>query len=79
MANLTQAWTTAEASLPREWTLMGVVRGPREVDPVIRSGNWVAWARGPGGERAEGSGSDPISALVDVAAKLRDLRGKASG
>ncbi len=28
---LTQDSTAAEATLPRDWRLMGVVRGPREV------------------------------------------------
>jgi hypothetical protein len=34
---LTRAWTSVEAALPRGWRMMGVVRGPREVDPVMRS------------------------------------------
>ena len=34
----------------------GGLRGPREVDPVIRSESWLAWAVGPNGERAEGTG-----------------------
>ena len=51
---MTQSWIAAEATLPPEWRLMGVVRGPREVDPQIRSESWVAWARGPKGERVEG-------------------------
>jgi hypothetical protein len=34
--NLAQAWTSAEAAKPPEWHMMGVVRGPRQVDPVIR-------------------------------------------
>ena len=46
-AGLTQSWIAAEATLPPEWRLMGVARGPREVDPQIRSESWVAWARGP--------------------------------
>ncbi len=33
---LTLDWAAAEATLPRDWRLMGVVRGPREVDPAIR-------------------------------------------
>ena len=59
---LTDAWTRAEASKPAGWRLMGVVRGPREVDPVIRSESWLAWAVGPNGERAEGTGSYPEQA-----------------
>ncbi len=42
---LTGSWIAAAATLPPDWSLMGVVRGPREVDPKIQSGSWVAWAR----------------------------------
>ena len=42
---LTQSWIAAQATLPPEWRLMGVVCGPREVDPKISSESWVAWAR----------------------------------
>ena len=45
-----------------EWDLMGVVRGPREADPRIQSELWVAWARGPDGERVEGRGESPEQA-----------------
>jgi hypothetical protein len=51
---LTGSWIAGEATLPPEWRLMGVVRGPREVDPKISSDSWVAWARGPKGERVDG-------------------------
>ena len=68
---LTQAWTKASAALPLKWRLMGVVLGPREADPVIRSETWVAWARGPLGERVEGQGTFPEQALRDLAEKLR--------
>ncbi len=33
---LTQDWIAAQATLPLEWRLIGVVRGPREVAPAIR-------------------------------------------
>jgi hypothetical protein len=51
---LTQSWIAAQATLPPEWRLMGVVCGPREVDPQIHSDSWVAWARAPNGERVDG-------------------------
>ena len=79
LANLTQAWTRAEAVKPDGWRLMGVVLGPREVDPVIRSESWLAWARGPAGERAEGIGPYPESALTDLANKLSLLRRDPNG
>ncbi len=68
---LTQDWTAAEATLPRDWRLMGVVRGPREVDPAIRSESWVAWARGPAGERVDGQGDTPDGALRDFVKRMR--------
>jgi hypothetical protein len=41
-AGLTGSWIAAMATLPPEWHVMGVVRGPREVDPKISSDSWVA-------------------------------------
>ena len=79
MPNLTQAWTRAEASKPHGWTLRGVVLGPREVDPVIRSETWVAWARGPNDERVEGEGASAVMALAELANKLAPLRGNRNG
>ena len=79
MPNLTQAWTRAEAHKQNGWTLRGVVLGPREADPVIRSETWVAWARGPNGERVEGEGESPAQALSDLANKLRPVQGDANG
>jgi hypothetical protein len=40
--DLTQSWIAAQATSPPDWRLMGVVRGPREVDPQIHSDSWVA-------------------------------------
>jgi hypothetical protein len=58
-ARLTYSWIAAMATLPPEWQLMGVVRGPREVDPKIQSASWVTWARGLDGEPVEGQGESP--------------------
>lgn len=68
---LTGDWIAAMATLPPEWRLMGVVRGPREVDPVIHSDSWVAWARGPDGERVEGQADSAEGALRDFTNKMR--------
>jgi hypothetical protein len=68
---LTQSWIAAMATLPPEWDLMGVVRGPREADPKISSASWVAWARGPDGERVEGRGESPEQALDDFTNTMR--------
>jgi hypothetical protein len=68
---LTWSWIAAMATLPPEWQLMGVVRGPREVDPKISSDAWLAWARGPDGERVEGRGESPEQALDDFTNVMR--------
>ena len=60
---MTQSWIAAMATLPPEWRLMGVALGPREVDPQIRSESWVAWARGPNGERVDGQAGSAQGAL----------------
>jgi hypothetical protein len=70
-AGLTGSWIAAMATLPPEWRLMGVVLGPREVDPQIRSESWVAWARGPNGQRADGQGESPAGALDALANAMR--------
>ena len=59
------------ATLPPKWELMGVVRGPREADPKIQSASWVAWARGPDGERVEGRASHPSRPLDDFTNAMR--------
>lgn len=76
---LTLAWTKAEALLPLGWRLMGVVAGPREADPIIRSESWIAWADGPEGERAEGDGGFPAQALNKLSERLRELRQDPNG
>jgi hypothetical protein len=50
---------------------MGVVRGPREVDPKISSDSWVAWALGPKGERVAGQGGSAEQALDDLTNAMR--------
>jgi hypothetical protein len=66
-------WQDAESALPAGWGLRGVVRGPREVDPSIRGSGWVAWARGPDGERLEGKADTPAAALAELTTELRAL------
>ena len=68
---MTQSWIAAQATLPPEWPLMGVVRGPREVDPQIHSGSWVAWARGPKGERVDGQADSAQGALDALTNTMR--------
>ncbi len=75
-AGLTLSWIAAAATLPPDWRLMGVVLGPREVDPKIQSASWVAWARGPDGERVDGQGESPEGALDALTDAMRQ-RGRA--
>jgi hypothetical protein len=69
-AGLTESWNAAEAALPVGWELMGVVRGPRDADPQIRSEAWVAWMRSPEGIRVEGEGDSPEQALSALAENM---------
>jgi hypothetical protein len=39
---MTHLWTTVYAVLPDGWEFRGVVKGPRQGDPLIRSPDWVA-------------------------------------
>jgi hypothetical protein len=70
---------TPETSLPHQWSIRGVALGPRQADPVIRSETWVAWARGPNGERVEGEGDSPEQAMADLANELRPIRSDPNG
>jgi hypothetical protein len=64
-AGLTQAWIAQRPPCPPEWRLMGVA------DPQIRSESWVAWARGPKGERVDGQADSAQGALDALANAMR--------
>jgi hypothetical protein len=80
LSGLNKAWVEAEASRPHGWELLGVAKGPREVDPRIASAEWCAWAR-PVTEQAqyrahalvEGRGDSAMGALFALARNLREL------
>ena len=77
---LTYAWVRAEAALPLQWILMGVVRGPRDAEALMPAGVWTAWAKGPReGQEAAGTGESPQAALRNLAKRLAELRGTLSG
>ncbi len=69
---LSQAWVGASAALPIGWRLDGLTRSDG-------SDRWRAWASGPKGERIEGEGEGPVSALNALARELEPLRGSLSG
>lgn len=70
---LTETWNGAMAAKPSDWTLRGVVCGPREADPAIRDSGWVEWATGPNAERLQGNGDSTHDALSSVTTQLRGL------
>jgi hypothetical protein len=80
LSGLSKAWVEAEAAVPHGWRVMGVVLGPREVDPRIASAEWCAWAR-PASEHAdfaaypsvEGRGDSALTALNALTRNLREM------
>jgi hypothetical protein len=77
---INRAWIEADAAMPLEWELRGLVLGPRLTDPAIDGGQWVAWARPKEGSKdaslpsVEGSGDAPHQALNNLAKRLREMR-----
>jgi hypothetical protein len=68
---LSQAWASAEASLPLGWQLSGLYR----FEDV-----WVGLGEGPKlDDYASGSGQYAAQALRRLSDRLREKRGKASG
>jgi hypothetical protein len=61
-SGLNRAWITAEAALPIEWRLEGLVCTSTGLQPEQRSDRWRAWAAGPNGETIEAEGDGPIAA-----------------
>jgi hypothetical protein len=79
LTGLTKAWTEAEGSKPARYSIRGVARGPREVDPQIHGTSWVAWAK-PDEHLpdlppiVEGQGDYPEQAMLNLATRLRELK-----
>jgi hypothetical protein len=68
---LSQAWTSAEASLPLGWRLSGLYRFDE---------TWIGLAESPAFEDyASGSGLFAEQALAAVSERLRERRGPAHG
>jgi hypothetical protein len=68
---LSQAWVSAEASLPAGWQIRGLWR----FDSV-----WVALSEGPAfDDYASGAGTFADQALRRLADQLRERRGPAAG
>lgn len=77
---LTHAWVQAEAALPLEWRLMGIVLGPSDAEALVPPDMWVAWAKGPKpGDEGAGMGESPQAALYNLAKRLAAIRGTLSG
>ena len=68
---LSQAWTSAEASLPLGWNVTGLMRF---------GGEWVAFSEGPtADDHIEASGTYAYQALQRLSERLRERRGPVSG
>ena len=67
---LSQAWVSAEASLPRGWEIAGVWRFGEE---------WIALSEGPDRDFLDASGRQPDHALRRLADALRERRGPVTG
>ena len=67
---LSQAWVSAEASLPRGWEIAGLWRFGDE---------WIALSEGPDRDYLDASGRYPDQALRHLADALRERRGSATG
>ena len=68
---LSQAWVSAEASKPLDWTISGIYRFGEE---------WIALAEGPEfDDYLSGSEQHAAQALHRLSDRLRERRGVASG
>ena len=67
-----------DAAARRGWEIRGVVKGPRQADPVIHGATWTAWAAGDG-QRVEGHGDTAEEAMADLANQLRAIRPDPNG
>ena len=81
---LTAAWTAVEAALPLGWQMVGVVRREQALRllPVVSDlprPDWCALAADEAGILYDGWGEFHYQALTNLAIKLRELRGSASG
>jgi hypothetical protein len=68
---LSQAWVSAQASLPRGWQISGLWRFGE---------TWIALSEGPGfDDYTSGAGQYDYQALQRLADRLRERRGPATG
>ena len=67
---LSQAWVSAEASLPRGWEIAGLWRFGED---------WIALSEGPDRHYLDASGPFPHEALRRLADALRERRGPMTG
>ena len=59
--------------MPADWRLIGLVCGPGELDPNIRSpDDWSAWAR-PEQQRVEDRDDSPQDALLEFAVRQEGM------
>jgi hypothetical protein len=80
---LSQAWVSAEASLPLGWQISGLLRRERALRMLPVTGEarpeWCALAEDVAGDLYDGWGGSHYQALSNLAIKLAKLRGSVSG
>jgi hypothetical protein len=81
---LSQAWVSAEASLPLGWRIVGLLRRERALRllPSVRDEKlpeWCALAEDEARVLYDGWGGSHYQALNNLAIKLAKLRGSVSG
>ena len=81
---LTAAWTAAEAALPVGWRMVGVVRRERALRLLVTLTDqplpdWCALAEDEALVLHDGWGEYPFQALMNLAYKLREIRGPTTG
>jgi hypothetical protein len=78
------AWTAVEAALPLGWHTVGVMRREQALRllPVVSDEprrDWCALAQDQAGTLYDGWGDYHYQALMNLAIKLRELQGPATG
>jgi hypothetical protein len=84
LSAISQAWVSAEASLPLGWRIVGVLRRERALRLLpaisdVAQPEWCALAEDAAGVLYDAWGEFHYQALNNLAVKLRALRGAPAG
>jgi hypothetical protein len=67
---MTRAWKEAQERLPEGWHLDGLRCASTGLAEEQRSDDWIAMAVGPAGEGRDYRATDPVTALIGLAASI---------